>query len=175
VRHGRGARVLPLEAWDLLDERVLAALLAGGRADAVVREALECRRLLEGEAAAEAARRIRPDGARELTEALARLRESVDERAAGDLAAEAAAFRAVLARLSGNRPLGRMLAPLDAVSAAVVRDLPRNGRRKLVERYDRILSAVCAGDAEGAREAVEADVAATAEAVAASGRRRAGR
>ena len=176
VRHGRGARVLPLEEWDLLDERVLGALLAGGRAEEVVREALECRRLLEGEAAAEAARRIRPDGARELTEALARLRAAADEpRSTDDLAAAAAAFRAVLARLSGNRPLGRMLAPLDAVSAAVVRELPRNGRRGLVERYDRILSAVCAGDADGAREAVEADVAATADAVGASGRRRAGR
>src|ERR687897_23130 len=51
VRHGRGARVLPLEDWDLLDERVLGALLAGGRAEEVIREALECRRLLEGEAA----------------------------------------------------------------------------------------------------------------------------
>ncbi len=176
VRHGRGARVLPLEDWDLLDERVLGALLAGGRAEEVIREALECRRLLEGEAAAEAARRIRPDGARELTEALAHLRAAADEpRAADDLAAAAAAFRAVLARLSGNRPLGRMLAPLDAVSAAVVRELPRSGRRGLVERYEKILSAVCAGDADGAREAVEADVAATAAAVAPTGRRRGGR
>ena len=170
-----GAPGVPLEDWDLLDERVLGALLAG-RAEEVMREALECRRLLEGEAAAEAARRIRPDGPvssprRSRACAAGRRRAAGRGRPRG----RCRRVRAVLARLSGNRPLGRMLAPLDAVSAAVVRELPRSGRRRLVERYEKILSAVFAGDADGAREAVEADVAATAAAVAPSGRRRGGR
>jgi DNA-binding FadR family transcriptional regulator len=175
VRHGRGARVRPLEEWDLLDERVLAALEASGRADEVVREALECRRLLESEAAAQAAARIRPEGARELTEALARLRATVEEpRAGSDPANAVADFRGVVARLSGNRPLGRMLFPLDAVDAATVRGLDRSGLDELLARHERILSAISAGDDGAAREAVHADVEAMAEAVLESGRRRRG-
>src|SRR5918997_672060 len=68
VRHGRGARVRPVADWDLLDEDVLGALIDGGRATDVIAEALECRRLLEREAAASAAARLRPDEARTLTE-----------------------------------------------------------------------------------------------------------
>src|SRR5688572_20846564 len=92
VRHGRGARVRPVEDWDLLDERVLAALQASGRASEVVREALECRRLLESEAAAQAALRIGAAGARELTEALAEVRSSIEDRRS-DPAEAVAAFR----------------------------------------------------------------------------------
>ena len=175
VRHGRGALVRPVEDWDLLDGQVLVALLASGRADEVVREALECRRLLESEAASQAAARIRPDGARALTEGFTRLKRVVEEpRSGDDPAAAVASFRGVLAQLSGNRPLGRMLAPLDAVDAATVRAMSRTALNDLVARHERILSAVCAGDPEAAREAVDADVAAMAEAVAASGRRRRG-
>ena len=175
VRHGRGARVRPLEDWDLLDERVLLALHASGRADEVVREALECRRVLESEAASQAAARIQPAGARALTESFARLKQIVEEPRSGDDPAVAvAAFRGVLAQLSGNRPLGRMLAPLDAVDAATVRSLSRAGRNELLARQERILSAVCAGDPEAAREAVDEDVTAMVKAVTASGRRRRG-
>ena len=176
VRHGRGAQVRPVAEWDLLDAEILDALVASGRADDVVGEALECRRLLEGQAAASAALRIQPDGARVLTEAFARLRAAAAAPDGdGELARSVSAFRGALVRLSGNRPLGRMLAPLDAVDAAALSGLSRPARRRLVERYEQILSAVCAGDGDAAREAVEDDVAATAAELAPRRRGRAAR
>jgi DNA-binding FadR family transcriptional regulator len=168
VRHGRGARVRPIADWDLLDAEVLGALVRAGRAGDVVGEALDCRRLLEREAAASAAARLRPDDARALTESFARLREAA--KAGGDVAGAVSAHRRTLARLSGNRPLARMLAPLDAIDAATLAGLSPAAAKRLVERHDRILAAVCAGDAEGARAAVDEDVAATAELVSARGR-----
>lgn len=167
VRHGRGARVLPVEEWDVLDPEVLAALLERREGREVVDEALECRRLLEGEAAALAARRIDPAGARTLTEAFERMRAAAsDERTPGQLADAATSFREAVATRAGNRPMRRMLSPLAAVDAAAITRLNRAGRNRLVERYEALLSAVCAGDADAARAAVEADVAAIARAVA---------
>ena len=66
VRHGRGARVRPEREWNRFDSDVLAALLAGPRAADVIGEYLECRRILEVEAAGLAAERAGDaDGARE--------------------------------------------------------------------------------------------------------------
>jgi GntR family transcriptional regulator, galactonate operon transcriptional repressor len=171
VRHGRGARVRPIADWDLLDAEVLGALIGADRTGDVIGEALECRRLLEREAAASAAARLRPEGARALTESFAQLRAAAGAGTA--VAAAVSEHRRTLARLAGNRPLARMLAPLDVIDAVVLEDLPRAAAKRLVERHDKVLAAVCAGDVEGARAAVDEDVAATAELV--SARRRNGR
>jgi DNA-binding FadR family transcriptional regulator len=168
VRHGRGARVQPIADWDLLDEDVLGALVSGGRAADVIEEALECRRLLEGAAAAAAATRLRPDEARALTESFAQLRAAAGEGTA--TASAVSEHRRTLARLSGNRPLARMLAPLNAIDAVTLSGLSRTAAKRLVERHERILSAVCDGDPDGARAAVDEDVAATAALVSSRGR-----
>src|SRR5215210_4272 len=112
VRHGRGARVRPIAEWDLLDAEILGALVDGGRAADVIAEALECRRLLEGAAAADAAAEIRPEGARRLTESFTRLKSAARDGA--ELVRALSDHRRTLAGLSGNRPLAQMLAPLDA-------------------------------------------------------------
>src|SRR4051812_40570175 len=52
VKHGRGTTVRPVEDWNLLDPEVLAALLPGPRSGWVLEQLLECRRLLEPQAAA---------------------------------------------------------------------------------------------------------------------------
>jgi DNA-binding FadR family transcriptional regulator len=167
VRHGRGARVRPIRDWDLLDPEVLGALVTAGKVEDVIAEALDCRRLLEGEAAARAARQAGRDGIRELTEAFGRLRAAAEAKPVdpGDVADATAAFRHVLVRCSGNRPLARMLEPLEPVNAASLRGLTRRGASELVSRYERILSAVCDSDPDAARAAVEADIDATAAAL----------
>ena len=164
VRHGRGARVRPVADWDILDDDVLAALVSGGPAGDVVGEALECRRLLEGAAAAEAAARVRPDQARELTESFARVRTAAQDDA--DLAQAVSDHRRTLARASANRPLARMLGALDAIDSVTLTGISRSAAARVVERHERILDAVCGGDADAARAAVEEDVAATGELLA---------
>src|SRR5687768_13320327 len=61
VRHGRGQRAQPEDAWDLVDADVLAAIVTARRLD-IVQELVECQALLEPGAAALAAERA-PDGA----------------------------------------------------------------------------------------------------------------
>ena len=70
VRHGRGATVLPARAWNVLDPEVFAAVhgAAGGRR--LVSEAVEARAIVQGEAAALAAERSRPEAVRALTAAV---------------------------------------------------------------------------------------------------------
>src|SRR3954468_12779564 len=51
VKHGRGATVLDSARWRVLDPDVLRALLASSRGTEVLAEYLECRRILEIEAA----------------------------------------------------------------------------------------------------------------------------
>src|ERR687895_2347585 len=71
VKHGRGATVAPSSQWDVFDPDVLAALLAGARGREVLLEYIECRRILEVEAAALAAERAGETEVRELAGAFA--------------------------------------------------------------------------------------------------------
>jgi DNA-binding FadR family transcriptional regulator len=142
VRHGRGATVLPARAWNVLDPAVFAAVrdAPGGRR--LAGEAAEARAIVLGEAAALAAERARPDGLRAVTAAV----EATE--AAPDAARAAAAFvefeRALL-EAAGNRPLARVAAALAEVAPP-----PRGGAS-----YRAVLAALAAGDAAGARGAIE--------------------
>src|SRR5215813_9254293 len=57
VKHGKGATVTDSTRWNVFDPDVLAVLLAGSGGDEVLGEYLECRRVLEVEAAGLAAER----------------------------------------------------------------------------------------------------------------------
>src|SRR5687767_9257026 len=57
VKHGRGATVLPASQWDTFDPDVLSAMLERSDNAAVLDEYLECRSILEVEAAGLAAER----------------------------------------------------------------------------------------------------------------------
>src|SRR4051794_39848312 len=61
VKHGRGATINGSEHWDIFDADVLAAVLDTERSVEVLDQYLECRRLLEVEAAAVAAERATKD------------------------------------------------------------------------------------------------------------------
>src|SRR3954464_2155228 len=57
VKHGSGATVRPAGDWDMFNPEVIAAVLAGDSGPRLLGDYLECRRLLEIEAAALAAQR----------------------------------------------------------------------------------------------------------------------
>jgi DNA-binding FadR family transcriptional regulator len=146
VRHGRGASVMPQRAWNVLDPDVFAAVhgAAGGRR--LVSEAVEARAIVQGEAAALAAERNRPEAVRALTTAVEAIETAPRER----LAAAELEFDRALADASGNRPLARVATALaDAMASAPA----RNGRP---EDYRRVLDAIASGDPAAARAAMEA-------------------
>jgi DNA-binding FadR family transcriptional regulator len=58
VKHGKGATVNEPDMWDMLDSDVLAAMLDTQLGSEILSEYLECRRILEVEAAGLAAERL---------------------------------------------------------------------------------------------------------------------
>lgn len=163
VKHGRGATVRPSADWDVFSPDVLVALLDGDRGVVVLGEYLECRRVLEIEAAGLAAERASGAHLAALADALERMRASAERtpgnQAAEDLyhAADIDFHRAVIGA-TGNRALGRMTEPIHRALAAARRPLARpDARERLsIPEHQRILSAIAARDEGGARAAMDA-------------------
>jgi len=159
VRHGRGATVSAPEHWDVIDPDVLAAVLDGEGGNALLAEYLECRRLIEVEAAGLAAERATPEALEPAGEALARMEESA---AASGPAAEQrfheadVSFHQALIRAAGNRPLADVAERIHAglVVARFPLARPQYREERALPEHRRILDAVASGDAVEARRAM---------------------
>ncbi len=160
VRHGSGARLLPEERWNLLDEEVLTVLVARSDRAALRREIVECLLKLEPEAAAFAAERAGPPDLEALERHLAALRGP--DRLTGHVA-EAPTVRAQadfhdgIMAAGGNRPLRQMTRPLHiglAVMSHVA--LSRRRRSKLATQHGEVLDAVRAQDPAASQRALAA-------------------
>jgi DNA-binding FadR family transcriptional regulator len=165
VRHGYGQLVRPDHDWNVLDDEVLVAIVTARRLD-LVGELIDCQALLEPAAAALAAERATDAGVAELASRL----EAVVSAAGGRRRSGAALddpvvkaeidFHRTLARLTGNRPLHRMLAPVGTALALARHELAPGQEDALIRALRKTLRAVEARDAEAARKSVEARVAA---------------
>jgi GntR family transcriptional repressor for pyruvate dehydrogenase complex len=165
VRHGRGARVRPEHEWDRFDSDVLAALLGGPRAAGVLAEYLECRRILEVEAAGLAAARAGEAELDALSEAFKRMQltaEGARDNPAGErLYREAdVAFHRAVVQAAGNPVLGQMTEPIHRALSETFAALARPHMRfeRGLPEHERILAAVRAGDPDEAREAMRAHI-----------------
>ena len=163
VRHGSGARVMPEHRWDRFDSDVLAALLGGTRAPAVIAEYLECRRILEVEAAGLAAERADDAALDRVTEAFERMRltaEGARDNPAGERLYREAdiAFHRAVVQAAGNPVLGRMTQPIHRALSETFATLARPNMRfqRGLPEHERILGAIRAGDPGDAREAMRA-------------------
>jgi DNA-binding FadR family transcriptional regulator len=163
VRHGHGAIVKAEDDWDRFDQDVLAALLGGPRAAEVLREYLECRRILEVEAAGLAAERATPAALERLSLSYERMRltaEGARANPAGEQLYHDAdvTFHRAVVRAAGNPVLGRMTEPIHRALAATFGALarPRMRFERGLPEHERILTAIQAQDPEEAREAMRA-------------------
>jgi GntR family transcriptional repressor for pyruvate dehydrogenase complex len=163
VRHGHGAIVKSEDDWDRFDPDVLAALIGGPRAAEVLRQYLECRRILEVEAAGLAAERATPAALANLSQAYARMELTAagarDNPAGEQLYHDAdVAFHRAVVRAAGNPVLGRMTEPIHRALAVTFGALarPRMRFERGLPEHARILDAIRAQDADGAREAMRA-------------------
>jgi GntR family transcriptional repressor for pyruvate dehydrogenase complex len=161
VRHGRGAEVAPQDRWDRFDADVLAALLGGPRAAEVLGEYLECRRILEVEAAGLAAERAGEPELERLTEAVRRMRltaEGARDNPAGEELYRQAdvAFHREVVHAAGNPVLGRMTEPIHRALSATfgAQARPHVRFERGLPEHERILDAIRAGSAEEARTAM---------------------
>jgi GntR family transcriptional repressor for pyruvate dehydrogenase complex len=129
----------------------------------VIAEYLECRRILEVEAAGLAAERAGDAAIEGLAEAFERMRltaEGARDNPAGErLYREAdVAFHRALVHAAGNPVLGRMTQPIHRALSETFAALARPHMRfeRGLPEHERILGAVRAGDAGAAREAMRA-------------------
>jgi DNA-binding FadR family transcriptional regulator len=161
VKHGSGATVRPASEWDMLNPDVIAAVLQGEQGARLLGDYLECRRLLEIEAAGLAAQRATQADLVELAEALERMTAAAVQTAGAPSAedrfhdADVAFHRAVI-HATGNHALGRMTEPVHRALAAARRPLARPEHRleRSLPEHRRILAAIADRDPEAAREAM---------------------
>jgi GntR family transcriptional repressor for pyruvate dehydrogenase complex len=163
VKHGRGATVNPSTRWDIFDPDVLAALLTGPAGGEILAESIECRRILEVEAAGLAAERASAEDLRALADAFTRMAENAARAGASPGAedrfdAADVDFHRALVGATGNRALGRMTEPVHAAIARARRVLaPSPGRLDAdLADYQRIMAAVAGRDPGAARAAMRA-------------------
>jgi len=168
VKHGRGATVSERSEWDVLDPDVLAGLLVGPRADEVLDESIECRLIVETEAAALAAERAVDEDRAALADALDRMTEAARESRLNPRAERAyreaeLGFDRALTGASGNPALARVAEPLQR-ALEVAR--PATGVDRLergVAERELILRAIERGEPEDAREAMRGHLLSEAE------------
>jgi DNA-binding FadR family transcriptional regulator len=162
VKHGKGATVNEADTWDMLDSDVLAAMLDTQQGSEILSEYLECRRILEVEAAALAAQRASKVRLERLHSALADMEETVsgpNTRASEDRFHEAdLAFHQELIGATGNRALGSLVETIHAALLAARYPLARPQYRaeRAIPEHRRIYAAVAAHDRDGARDAMAA-------------------
>ena len=129
------------------------------RAATAVRHALEFRRLIEPEVAAQAARSVDRDS----LEAIGSARDAVARRVDDDDAAFMAAdtnFHLAIGRATGNPHLTSALERIQADIAPALEALPESGawHARSIEDHRTVVDAISAGDADAARRAMSAHV-----------------
>ena len=160
VKHGKGATVNEPEDWDVFDPDVLAATLDSERGSEVLAEYLECRRILEVEAAGMAAQRATKRDVDHLTKALRRMEETAarpESQAAEERFHEAdIAFHQALIGATGNRALGGLVERIHSALLLARFPLarPQYRQERALPEHRRILAAVTAKDPDEARSAM---------------------
>jgi GntR family transcriptional repressor for pyruvate dehydrogenase complex len=146
--------VEPESRWDVLDRRVLGAVLSTPKGPAILAEYLEYRRLIEVVAAGLAAEHATSADLHALSDALAEMTAADTE--ARFHRADVAFHQALLAA-GRNRPLELAAAPLQDALCTARHALARPEMREHrgLPEHRRILAAVAQGDPDAAREAME--------------------
>jgi DNA-binding FadR family transcriptional regulator len=162
IRHGRGAWVRPVAEWNVLDADVLAALMPTPASVAVLAHYLECRRMLETEAAALAAQRASSRDLSDMADALAQMTElaeasQTDPEADRRFHEADIAFHGALFHASGNQVLPHVVEPIQRAMGTLRPRLalhPEHRLRKTLPEHKAILAAIADRDADAARAAM---------------------
>lgn len=160
VKHGKGATVNGAEAWDVFDPDVLGAILESERGGQILGDYLECRRLLEVQAAGLAAERASESDVARLAAAFARIEEATrrpPSQAAEKLFHEAdVAFHQELINATGNRALAQLVGQLHSALMLARYPLarPQYRQERALPEHHRILAAVASHDPDQARQAM---------------------
>jgi GntR family transcriptional repressor for pyruvate dehydrogenase complex len=159
VKHGKGATVSGPESWNVFDPDVLVALLDSERGSEVLGQYLECRRILEVEAAGLAAERVAKKQLKGVETAYAAMETAAATTGpqSEQLFHEAdVAFHQALIAATGNQALGVLA---DRIHSALVLARfplarPEYREERALPEHLRILEALRDGDPVAARLAM---------------------
>jgi DNA-binding FadR family transcriptional regulator len=159
VKHGKGATVTGSESWNVFDPDVLVALLDSDRGSAVLAQYLECRRILEVEAAGLAAERVTKQQLKAVEAAFAAMEEAAAASSPqGEQRFHEAdvAFHQALIAATGNQALGVLA---DRIHSALVvarfpLARPEYREERALPEHRRILEALRDKDPDAARAAM---------------------
>lgn len=161
VRHGHGAIVTSSETWNILDADVLRALLRTRDGASALQEFLECRRILETQAAALAATRASAEDLSTMADILERMNglatRAVTNPGAEDLYHEADIdFHRAIIMATGNRAIARLIDPVRDALLAARRPTahPESRLERTLPEHREIFVAIADHDAEEARAAM---------------------
>jgi DNA-binding FadR family transcriptional regulator len=161
VKQGRGATVTQSTRWDVLDAEVMGALVASGEAGAALAELLHCRTLIEVDAAGLAAELATGEQLTRMSEAYARMvdtarRTPITVETEQAFQAADIEFHRCIADAGHNRVLIRLIEPIQRTlrNARPVLSRPEERIEGSLPEHQRILSAIAAGDVDGARAAM---------------------
>lgn len=160
VKHGKGATVNDAGQWNVFDPDVLGVMLESERSSEILAQYLECRRILEVEAAGLAAERAGKEDLERVAEALERMEEAASRptsQAAENLFHEAdIGFHQALIAATGNRALGGLVERIHSALLLARYPLARPQYRfeRSLPEHRRILEAVVSGDPAAARAAM---------------------
>jgi DNA-binding FadR family transcriptional regulator len=160
VKHGKGATVNGPDDWDVFDADVLAATLDSDRSADVLAEYLECRRLLEEQAAALAAERATKADVEVLRATLQRMEEAAARpasQAAEELFHEAdIEFHVALIAATRNRPLAKVVERIHSALLLARYPLarPQYREQRALPEHRRIFLAVAGREPDEARAAM---------------------
>jgi DNA-binding FadR family transcriptional regulator len=155
VRQGSGTVINPPAMWDMLDELVLAATIAGDESLAILDDLVVTRRLLESDMANVAARLADQDTLDQLRAHVDRMDELVDDPVT--YADHDRAFHDTIMRASGNRIARGVVRSLESQVSNTARYLGRTERALCVASnrgHRRIYERIAAHDPDGAAEAM---------------------
>lgn len=162
IQPGRGAWVLPISEWNILDIEVLVALMPTPASVTILSHYLECRRILETESAALAARRASGNDLRRMSDALAEMSANAsgsqtDPELDTKFHRADIAFHSAIFQASGNQVLPRVVEPIQVAMAALRPKLalhPEHRVRRTIPEHKEILSAIADKDPDRARAAM---------------------
>lgn len=160
VRHGKGATVSPPSSWNTLDPDVLRPLLAGPYSVGVLEGYMECRRILEVEAADLAAERATDDDLDAMSRALDDMQQLAEQPASH--ATEERFHEADIAfhqAMIGGTRNGALCSLTESIHAAVLAARfwlarPEYRMERAMPEHRAIFAAVAAHDRTAAREAM---------------------
>jgi DNA-binding FadR family transcriptional regulator len=155
VRQGAGTVVNPASMWNMLDELVLAAVIAEDETAAVLDDLVVTRRLLEADMALVAARTAGPEVVARLGELVDLMDELVDDPVA--YREQDLAFHDTIMQVSGNRLARGVVRALESQVVNTARYVGPSERALCVasnKGHRRVYERIAAGDGEGAAKAM---------------------